>query len=385
MELERGMDMRIMLLSANTGEGHNSSAKAIMEVLQANGAECCLQDCLSFLSPGFSKFISDWHTRIYQYGGKIFDKGYRFMENIADPDNFNPLYELLSLGSGKLRDRLMEEQFDGVICVHPFAGVMMTEVKTGWGMAIPTWQVATDYTCSPTVEQSHLDTYFVPAPEICSQFCGAGIPLERQVVCGIPVRQAFYEKADRQLARQTLELPEQGVVVVVMCGSLGCGPIQRIVRETLVQMPADGVMVAICGRNEKLREELAVLRDDRLRVLGFIDNFAAYLDAADLIITKPGGLSSTEAANKHVPMVFINTVGGCENHNFRHFLDKGYAVGSTDPEEVIRWAIRMIWDTAGREKLRSNLQQDFTVNTVRQIADYVMTGIRDYRNSMDMS
>lgn len=374
--------MRVMMLSANTGEGHNSSAKAIMEVLRTKNVECDMLDCLAFLSPGFSKFISDWHVRIYQYGGKIFDKGYRFMENKANPDNFNPLYELLSLGSGKLRDTLMEGQYDCVVCVHPFAGVMVTEVRRSWGLEIPTLLVATDYTCSPTVEQSQMDTYFVPAGEICAEFTSAGISPENQLVCGIPVRQEFYQPGNRSLAREKLNIPQDGVTVLVMCGSMGCGPLQKIAEETLSQMPQSGIMVAVCGRNEKLREEMKQIADPRLRVTGFIDNFATYLDAADLVISKPGGLSSTEAANKHVPMVFINTVGGCENHNFDHFLAKGYAVGSKDAEEVVRMAIRMIWDQEGRNTMRDNLRRDFCTNTTQVIADHTIAAAKRYRASL---
>lgn len=371
--------MRILMLSANTGEGHNSSAKALMEVLQSRGVECQLQDCLAYLSPNFSKFICDWHVRIYQYGGKIFDKGYRFLENTANPENFNPIYELISLGAGKLRDAIMEEDFDGVVCVHPFAGTMITEVRRSWGMEIPTCLVATDYTCSPTVEQCDLDTFFVPAAEICREFELAGIPREKQMVTGIPVRQGFYEKADRQQARTTLQLPQESLVVLVMCGSMGCGPIERIAEETLSQMPEDSVMVAVCGRNEKLRESMERIRDPRLRVTGFIHNFTTYLDSADLIITKPGGLSSTEAANKHVPMVFINTVGGCESRNFDHYVKKGYAVGSSEPEEVIRIAIRMVWDTASREKMRKTLTEAFYTNTGVVMADHIISAAEEYR------
>lgn len=374
--------MRILMLSANTGEGHNSSAKAVIEVLSSRGVECVMQDCLAYLSPNFSKFICDWHVRIYQHGGSIFDKGYRFMENMADPDNFNPIYELMSLGAGKLRDAIMEGDYDAVVCVHPFAGIMVTEVRRSWGMEIPTFLAATDYTCSPTVEQCQMDTFFVPAEEICPEFDLAGIPRENQVVSGIPVRQSFYEKHSREEARQSLELPLSGTVVLVMCGSMGCGPIQKIAAETLAQMPEDGVMVAVCGRNEKLREEMEQISDPKLRVLGYIDNFTTYLDAADLIITKPGGLSSTESANKHVPMVFINTVGGCESRNFDYFVKKGYAVGSKEPEEVVRMAIRMVWDQAGRQKMRDALARDFTTNTGAYIADCIMQAAERYRSSM---
>lgn len=371
--------MRILMLSANIGEGHNTSAKAVIEVLEQRGVECQLLDSLSFLSPSFSKFISDWHVRIYQHAGNIFDKGYRFMENVSNPDNFNPIYELMSLGAGKLRDMVMEMDVDAVVCTHPFAGIMITEAKKSWGLEIPTFLIATDYTCTPTAEQCHMDTFFVPAPEIAEEFRQMDIDDDHQLVCGIPVRQIFYEKGNREQMRQELSLPQDATVVLVMCGSMGCGPIQTIAQQTLAQMGEKGIMYALCGRNQKLKTEMEQLGDSRLRVLGFIDDFHRYLDAADLIITKPGGLSSTEAANKHVPMVFINTVGGCESRNFDHFVKKGYAVGSKDPEEVIRIAIRMVWDKETREKMRNNLQRDFQINTGAVIADRIMEAAANYR------
>lgn len=364
--------MRIMMLSANTGEGHNSSAKAIMEVLQARGVECEIVDCLAFLSPGFSRFICDWHVRIYQHTPRVFDKGYRLMENTANPDSFSPISELLSLGAGKLYGAITQKHYDGVVCVHPFAGVMITEVKKSWDLPIPTMLVATDYTCSPTVEQCDVDAFCVPHIGVQEEFTQAGIGTEKQFLCGIPVRQVFYEPAQRAQARAELGLPQEGTVVLVMCGSMGLGPIQSIAIKTLEQMPEDSVMVAVCARNEKLREEMEAVDDDRLRVLGYIDNFPRYLEASDLLLTKPGGLSSTEAANKHIPMVFINMVGGCESRNFDLFLKNGYAVGSDDPEETVRIAIRMVWDQAGRARIQENLKRDFTVNTVAQIADKIM-------------
>ncbi len=367
--------MRVLMLSANIGEGHNSSAKAVMDVMRQRGVECELVDCLAFFSPGFSKFISDWHVRLYRYGGGVFDAGYRFCENTAKPDSFNVLFEFLSLGAGKLRELIKEKKYKAIACAHPFAGIMVTTVKKNWGLDVPTFLIATDYTCTPTVEQCKLGTFFVPAQEMSREFALMGIPQTRQHVCGIPVRMEFYEKQEQTASRKKLQLPTTGTVVLVMCGSMGCGPIQKIAAETLEQMPEDATMVAVCGRNKKLRGEMEKIADSRLRVLGYIDNLAEYLDAADLMITKPGGLSSTEAANKHVPMVFINTVGGCESRNFDHFVKKGYAVGSKDPAAVVRCAIRMTWDTAGREKMKKTLERDFSTNTTLEIAEYILAAI----------
>ncbi len=375
--------MKVLMLSANTGEGHNSSAKALMEVLEQKGVVCDLVDALAYLSPGFSKFICDMHVSIYKYGGKMFDRGYRFMENTANPDNFNAVYEILGLGAGKLRDTIMEGGYDAVVCVHPFAGAMATEARRSWGLELPFFLVATDYTCCPTVEQCDLDTFFIPAPEISQEFTRMGIPPENHFVSGIPVRQCFYEPARREEARELLHIPQDALAVLVMCGSMGCGPIEQITQHTLQQMPDNAVMIAVCGRNEKLRENMTQIGDHRLRVVGFTDQIPTYLDAVDMIITKPGGLSSTEAANKHVPMVFINAVGGCEDRNFNYFVSKGFAVGSADPAEVSRIAIRMVWDTQGRKKMRQALTESFSQNSALRMAEKIISDTAQYDNALE--
>ena len=165
--------MRILLLSCNTGEGHNSTAKAIMEVLEARGVECQLRDVLACLSPRFSKFICGWHSRLYRYAPRLSDASYRAMEKIGAEQEETPIYDILSLGAGKLWEMLMEGDYDAVICVHVFSGMMMTEVRRAWGITIPCYFVATDYTCSPTVEQCEMDGYFIPAKDLAAEFIAA--------------------------------------------------------------------------------------------------------------------------------------------------------------------------------------------------------------------
>lgn len=373
--------MRILLLSANTGEGHNSTAKAVMGVLESRGVECTMADTLAFLSPGFSKFICDWHVRLYRHGRKLFDLGYRFMENTADPDEFNPVYELLALGAEKMRQWILENDFDAILCSHAFAGVMITEVRRTWGLAIPSYFVATDYCCHPTVEQCELDGYFISAEGQIEEFTTVGIPEDRIIVSGIPVRQPFYHKGDSARARQALELPETDTVILLMCGSMGCGPIPVLTHNLMDQIPENTFVVAVCGSNEALYHQVSAIKDPRLRVLGFTDRISEYMDAADLIITKPGGLSSTEAANKGLPMVFVNFVGGCESRNFNYFLERGYAVGSGVVKEAAEQAAALAADKVHREAISQALRENFTINSGTYIADILMEQGRKYRES----
>jgi processive 1,2-diacylglycerol beta-glucosyltransferase len=139
-------------------------------------------------------------------------------------------------------------------------------------------------------------------------------------------------------------------------------------------------VVAVCGSNESLYQHVSAIKDDRLRVLGFTDRISDYMDAADLIITKPGGLSSTEAANKALPMVFVNFVGGCESRNFNFFLEKGYAVGSAAVKEAAQIAADLAADGVRRQAMSQALAENFTVNSGLFIADFLMDAAEKYRN-----
>lgn len=363
--------MRVLLLSANTGEGHNATARAIMEVYESRQIPCQMEDTLSFLSPGFSKFICDWHIRLYRYGPKLFDFGYRFAEVTADPDEFNPIYELLSLGAKKLRDWIAEQGFDAVICSHAFAGLMVTEIRRVWGLDIPCYFVATDYTCHPTVEQCQLDGYFIPTADQIGEFEAADIPVDRVHPYGIPVRQVFYRKEAKQEMREKLGLEQDCVYALLMGGSMGCGPIEKIAKNLVASVPENARIIVFCGNNPELLASMEKLQSPQLIAKGFTTNVDEYMDAADLIITKPGGLSSTEAANKALPMVFFNTIGACESRNFNYFLSKGYALGSTLELEVVDMALILMRDKALRERISLTLSQNFRVNSTEQIFRHV--------------
>ena len=367
-----GDPMRVLLLSANTGEGHNATAKAVMEVLEPRGVYCCLDDALAYLSPKFSKFISKGHVNLYRYSPKVFDAGYRFMERTADPEEFDPIYELLSLGANKLYHAIIDAAYDAVICVHPFSGLMVTEIRQSRGLHIPCYFVATDYTCCPTVEHCDLDGYFIPSVGLVTEFTIAGLPESRLLPTGIPVRQAFYERNDRQEARKALGLPTDKPIVLLMCGSMGCGPIKRVAKELTEQLPQGAVTVAVCGSNDKLYDSMVPLQGSSLRLLGFTTKIARYMDAADVIVTKPGGLSTTEAANKGLPMVLLNTVGGCESRNLDFFVRNGFAAGSDDPEQVVAHTVLLIRDEQRRLRMHQRLREHFTVNSAQAIAQHIL-------------
>lgn len=364
-------------MSCNTGEGHNSTARAIAEVLKDRGDDSYIMDALSLWSPKASKFICNWHIRLYRDAPKLFNAGYRFSEKQpAEPEGEGMIYDLLAKGAEPLYRMMQENQFDAVICVHIFAAMMLTEVRRQFGVELPTGLVATDYTCSPCAERCIVDAFFIPDERLIPEFVQRGIPEEKLVVTGIPVRQSFFQPKDSLLARRTLGLPEEKKILLCMSGSMGAGPVKKIVKETVARLPENALAVCVCGNNTKLYDSLSELGSrERLKVLGYTKQVPLYMDAADLMLTKPGGLSSTEAAAKRLPLVLADFVGGCEGRNLEFFCGNGFAWTAQDPEDLPELVCKTLADEAALGAMSAALEQNFRHNGAAEICAYVARAV----------
>lgn len=365
--------MRVIILSCNTGEGHNSTGKAILEVLKNRGIDCEMVDALACLSKSFSNFICDWHEKLYRYAPELWDVGYRaFEKREMKSDEREMIYRLLALGKKKLKVLLEKGNYDAIICTHVFSGMMLTELKKNWNDCPPSFLVTTDYSCYPYTDCCDMDGFFMPASSLRGEFLEAGIQEDRLMATGIPVRQEFYTHQDKAAAREILGLPQNSTVILMMCGSMGVGPMRKIARKLVERLPKDAILVVFCAKNKRLYESMTEIDDSRIRALGFTREVGAYLDAADMIVTKPGGLSITEAANKWVPMVLINAIGGCENANFYFMMNRGYAVGSSRAIDVVELASRLAVDAERRERMVEAMKNDFCRNSGEDIANVVV-------------
>ena len=339
--------MRVLILSCNTGEGHNSCAEALREYFTAQGAVCIVEDALRFLSDGMSDFISHWHTRIYRHMPDLFRTGYRFVEvHPSLLQEGSVVYRALTGGAGRLYRFLAEGGYDTVICVHVFAAfmieVLLQENPGAWKTAF----LATDYTCSPSGSRHDLDWYFIPDSSLTEEFIRGGVQAEKLAATGIPVRMGFQIRGDREKAKETLGLSPDCCHLMMMCGSMGSCPIPKSVDPLCAKISADTVVSVICGTNNRLRESLErrFAGKPQIRVYGYVNQVPLFMDSADLYLTKPGGISVTEAAAKALPMAFVDAVAGCETYNMRYFIERGGAVTADCPEKLADACVRLLSD-----------------------------------------
>lgn len=350
--------MNVLILSCNTGGGHNSCAKAIASELQARGHSCAVDDALQFVSKGTSRFVSNWHVRFYRYFPKLYNKGYQYAEeHPASFDDSSAAYRILRRGCNRLRASIRAGGYDAVICVHLFPALMLTVIQKQSPLPIRTVFVATDYTASPSCDRIDLDYCVIPDVSLTDTFVRCGVRRETIVPCGIPIRQELYSSLPMDEAKRAAGIDPAHRHLFVMTGSMGCGPMEEIAELLAMRLPLSYDVSIACSSNRKLIRRLQRQFEDHpnIHIRGYISDMSAMLDSTDLFLTKPGGISTTEAMVKGVPMVLVNVVGGCETPNLAFFVSHGGAVTADTPQELAALCDQLLRSDERREQMRHAL------------------------------
>ena len=348
--------MRVLILSCNTGEGHNSCSAAIQEGFEAQGVHCEVTDALRFISKGASQLFAKAHVAMYRHFPGLFRHGYSFLEN--HPGVFRqktPVHRFLTVGAERLGSFVSDGKFDAVICTHVLSALILTEALRRDPLPVRTAFVATDYTCSPSMDQSALDLYFIPDAALASEFLVGGVRAEQMIPSGIPVRSEFYRCSDRAAAGAAFGIPEGHRHMMMMCGSMGCGPIRQLTRLLAQKLTPEQHLSVLCGTNKRLFQQMKRRYADHknIHIYDYVPDISLLMDSVDLYLTKPGGLSTTEAAVKCLPMVMIDAVAGCEAHNRRYFLNTGLGVTADSPRALAEKCAELLSDPERTRALRA--------------------------------
>ncbi len=376
--------MNILILSCNTGEGHNSAARAIREEAERIGDTVDIWDAMSFWPKATSKLIVEGHVFLYNNIPELFGLGYRFFEKVTEIKNeirekrqkpSKRISPLAKVPSEKLHKAITAGKYDIVICTHIFASLMVTEFRKTYGKEQQTYLVVTDYTCSPGASFSNVEACFTPSEGLTEEFVSLGTKEEIIVPVGIPVREDFYTRMGKNEAKAKLGLPFEKRIILLMSGSMGCGPIEKTADAVSEVLPDDCLLVAVCGKNERLLSELTLLSEEKSNILpvGFTKEIPTYMDASELIITKAGGLSSTEAGVKNLPIVFMDAIPGLEIHNRNYFVDHGFAFFGETPENISSIISTLLASDALQNDMREKMKAEFSHRSAREIVEYVHT------------
>ena len=361
--------MKVLFLTTATGQGHNTAAGAVSETLRERGCETVIGDVLKSGEKDVSGRVSVLYDRMVLHAPHFFGMLYGLGGLVSSSRVHSPIYYLNTLYSASFQKKLAEIAPDVIVCTHIFSAQALTYLREKGRSRVPALAIMTDYTCSPFWEETRLDRYIIPSPLLTDEFVRKGIPAEKIVPAGIPVESRFARKTDRARARRQLGLPPDRTIFLLMGGSMGYGGLQRICGDLLRQMP-DALVAAVCGRNKKLYDRLRGVQN--VRAYTYIDSGDLLMDAADVMLTKPGGLSSTEAAVKGVPTVFICPIPGGETCNAEFFSSLGMADFSRKPSEAARAACALAGDPDQRDAMRRAQETYIPTGAAARIADEIL-------------
>lgn len=322
--------MKVLIISVKAGYGHHSTARAIIDYLKEKGVSCEMLDTFEYINPVLAESIDNGYMFSTKYIPEIYGKVYDKLDKREEKyDKLSMISVLSKLVSNKLKDFITEYNPDVIIGTHSYACMLMTYLKDKQIVTCPLIGIVTDFTVHPFWESTDLDYYVTADAMLENQMKKKGISVDKILPYGIPIRKSFSTKIPKEEARETLGI-ENKKTILLMMGSMGFGNILKNL-ETIDDVDADFQILCICGSNEKMYREVK----DRtwkknVVVYGFVDNVDVMMDAADFIITKPGGLTTSELLAKNLPAVIMNPIRGQEDRNTEFLVNNGAAIMVTD-------------------------------------------------------
>ncbi len=363
--------MNILILSCNTGEGHNAAARAIAENAEKMGHEANLVDMMSLAGKRVSRIVGGGYINIAKNTPLLFGAVYQLGKLLSSPKRKSPVYFANALMAKYLAAYLEEHPADIIITPHLYPAETITYMKRKGMISIKTIAVATDYTCIPFWEETECDYYIVPHEDCVNEFVKRGIPEEKILPYGIPVSEGFEVKVNKERVRRKLKLPVLGKLYLIMGGSMGFGKIKLFSMELAACIEKEDYIVVVCGNNEPLRKSMQKKfeENDRVRIIGFTKHVSDYMSAADVIYTKPGGLSSTEALMKNLPIVHTAPIPGCESKNRIFFKKRGISVSASEILVQIHKGRELVKNKNKREVMLKKQQKNMHYHAAVKIIE----------------
>ena len=353
--------MKIVVFTCSTGGGHNSCAKYIADEFNKVGIECDVKDYMELAGEKASKRAEKLYLDSTKGKGNIFKTVYKLGEFYNKTGIKSPVYGFNKLVVKKLYEFLVSNGYDLAIGTHVFPCLALTALKKM--KDIKFINVATDYECIPFWNETNPDLFVIPSEQLIPKFVEKGIRENVLLPIGIPVASNFLD------VNEDIDVPHDKKRVLLTSGSMGFGEMKECVHALLNNV--DCYLIVVCGSNAELKNELDKINNDNLYVLGFINNMNQYMKNSDVIIAKPGGLTSTEITMMRKPFVIMMPIPGVENYNARFFCENGMGLNANSVDEVVLNTKRLLEDKILKENMIENQRKYINDKSASDLVQYV--------------
>ncbi len=354
------MSKRILVLSASVGAGHLRAAQAVELALRELDPVAHVEnhDVMKFTNDLFRRMYATSYLDLVNKVPYVLGYFYDLMDRPPSPqqksDRLRRLVEKLNLR--KFLKFLRAESWDVVVNTHFLPAEMIAHLKRKGDFTAPQFTVTTDFETHRLWVNKPCERYFTATEEGAAYLAHWSVPRETIEVTGIPIHPAFSRLPSREECLATHALAGDRPIILQLGGGFGVGPVEKIY-QTLLEIEVPLEIVVVAGRNEALREQLAnvaIPPRHLAHVIGFTDVIHELMAVADLVVSKPGGLTTSETLASGAAMVIVNPIPGQESRNSDFLLEHGAAIKVNNTATLGHKLTNLLHDPMRLARLKSS-------------------------------
>lgn len=354
--------MNILILTSNTGGGHIKASEAIYEQIKYKNLDYNVKcvNTLEYINHSFNKIITSFYNECIKSYPDLFGKIYYYSE--ADHLSINVFNAVLKSLAKKFLPVINEFNTDIIISTHPFSTHMISYLKdTGKIKNIKLINLLTDYAPHKFWIQNNVDAYITASEQMINDMVDRGVKKELIYPIGIPVSMDFLKSFNKSDVLKSINMKEDTFTILLMCGSVGVDFAIKIFKE-IINIDRELQIIIITGHNKNLFDKfnkiISTYRGNiKFHLIGFTNEVSKYMSVSDVIITKPGGLTTTESIQSNLPIIFFDAIPGQEEKNGEFILNNGIGMKISKDKESIENFIRIIDDKSLLYQMKDNIQK----------------------------
>lgn len=365
---------KLLIITGSFGNGHlqvtNSIVKQFGE-MNLDHLTVIQHDLFLEAHPIMTSIAKQWYINSFKY----FRNMYKFFY-YSRPEQIDKCFYKY-YGLNKLLNLLIKEKPDLILLTFPTPVVSVLTEQ--FNLNIPIATVMTDYRLHKNWVTPHSNRYYVATKDLKEEFNSIGIDSESIRVTGIPISKQFEEPINRHdwLMKQNLD-PNKSVILM-SAGAFGVSTGFSSMIEKIDAHAKDSQVVMICGNNKALRSDLAQYfkGNKNVLILGYTKHMNEWMASSQLMITKPGGITISEAFARHLPLIFLNPAPGQELENAEYFSEKGYGKVANTPEEATKLVISLVNQPEELKEMTQLLEENYLEKPTETICKDLLSLLSD--------
>ncbi len=331
-------------------------------------------DSYKYAASIFSKVVADGYIGMVKTVPAVYSFIYDRAERATHVPKFRQFVSQYT--AANLRKLVDERKPDVVVCTHAFPCGVMAEYKRQFDPDLPVVGIVTDFVVHPFWIYPNIDAYSVATPEMRATLTARGVAPERILLSGIPVDPRFATpRLPVDQLRAELDLPRDRKIVLIMGGGVGIGPLDKMMRA-LGKVDVPLAAVVIVGKNKGLERRVIAAAEHTaypLRVFGFVNNVFDYMHASDVLLSKPGGLTSSEALAAEIPMILVKPLPGQEERNTRYLVTRRVAIRARGEDALAEAVTDVLTSESVRAELHEKMAALRHPDAARDVAKRILT------------